>query len=288
MNEIIKPLVGYSKHTGDSHMQKIGLLAGTGRLPVEFTRAARGMGFAVTVIAVVPEVDSDLAQVADKFYSISAGELDKVIATLEQEQVTQVTMIGKVTKELLFAGAVSLDNRMKRLLATLPDHSDDTIMLAVVKEMASAGIGILDQTVLIRRLLPAPGLLTSRQPTAAEQMDIDYGFQMAKAIGRLDIGQTVVVKNKAIMAVEAIEGTDACIIRGGALGRGGVTVAKTAKPSQDVRFDMPTVGPDTLHSMISAGASALVIEAGRTLLVDKDTVIALAEENNITIVAMVE
>ena len=269
-------------------MQKIGLLAGTGRLPVEFTRAARGMGFAVTVIAVVPEVDSDLAQVADKFYSISAGELDKVIATLEQEQVTQVTMIGKVTKELLFAGAVSLDNRMKRLLATLPDHSDDTIMLAVVKEMTSAGIGILDQTALIRSLLPAPGLLTSRQPTTAEQMDIDFGFQMAKAIGRLDIGQTVVVKNKAIMAVEAIEGTDACIIRGGALGRGGVTVAKTAKPSQDVRFDMPTVGPDTLHSMISAGASALVIEAGRTLLVDKDTVIALAEENNITIVAMVE
>ena len=269
-------------------MQKIGLLAGVGRLPVDFARAARGMGFSVTAIAVVPGVDSELAQTADSYFTISAGELDTVIRTLQEQQISQVTMIGKVTKELLFGGAVTLDNRMKKLLAALPNHSDDTIMLALVKEMAVAGIGVLDQTALIRRLMPAPGVLTKRQPTPDEEADIRFGFTMAKEIGRLDIGQTVVVKNKAVMAVEAIEGTDACIARGCLLGRGGVTVAKAAKPGQDVRFDMPAVGPDTLIAMIAGGAAALVMEAGRTLLVDRDTVIRLADEHNITIVAMVE
>ena len=269
-------------------MQKIGLLAGVGRLPVEFARAARGMGFAVTAIAVVPGTDSELPLVADQLYTISAGELEKIITTLQQDGISEVTMIGKVTKELLFAGAVALDDRMKKLLSLLPNQNDDTIMLAIVREMAQAGIGVLDQTALIRQLLPAPGVLTDRQPTPQEQADIEYGFQMAKAIGRLDIGQTVVVKDKAIMAVEAIEGTDECIKRGGLLGRGGVTVAKTAKPSQDIRFDMPAVGPATLQAMIAAGATALVMEAGRTLLVDKAAVLSLAKENNITIVAIGE
>lgn len=269
-------------------MQKIGLLAGVGRLPVEFARAARGMGFAVTAIAVVPGTDSELPLVADQLYTISAGELEKIITTLQQEGISEVTMIGKVTKELLFAGAVALDDRMKKLLSMLPNQNDDTIMLAIVREMDQAGIGVLDQTALIRQLLPAPGVLTDRHPTSQEQADMEYGFQMAKAIGRLDIGQTVVVKDKAIMAVEAIEGTDECIKRGGLLGRGGVTVAKTAKPSQDIRFDMPAVGPATLQAMIAAGATALVMEAGRTLLVDKAAVLSLAKENNITIVAMVE
>ena len=269
-------------------MQKIGLLAGVGRLPVEFARAARGMGFAVTAIAVVPGTDPDLAAEVDTLYNIGAGELGKVIATLQQEGVSQVTMIGKVTKELLFSGATILDDDMKKLLFSLPNQNDDTIMLALVKAMAAAGIGILDQTALIRLLLPPAGVLTKRHPSPAEQADMEYGFRMAKAIGRLDIGQTVVVKEKAIMAVEAIEGTDACIARGGQLGRGGVTVAKTAKPGQDLRFDMPAVGPDTLKAMIAAGATALVMEAGQTLLIDKSAVLALAEDNNITIVAMVE
>lgn len=267
-------------------MQKIGLLAGIGRLPVEFARAARGMGFAVTVIAVVPGVDKELESAADKYYAISAGELDKILQVLKEEQVPQVTMIGKVTKELLFAGAVALDDRMKRLLMGLPDQSDDTIMLALVREMASVGIGVLDQTALIRKLMPAPGVLTKREPTATEKADMEFGFAMARAIGGLDIGQTVVVKHKAVMAVEAIEGTDACIRRGGQLGRGSVTVAKVAKPNQDLRFDVPAVGPDTLQAMLGAGASALVIEAGKTLLVDREKVLALADNNNITIVAM--
>lgn len=267
-------------------MKRIGLLAGIGRLPVEFARAARGMGFTVVAIGVVPGVDAELSAAADKFFSISVGELDTIFNTLKSEQVSQVTMLGKVTKELMFAGTVKLDARMQKLLAGLKDNSDDTIMLAFVRELASEGIGVLDQTELIKTLLPMPGVLTKRAPTEAEQADMKFGFAMAKQIGGLDIGQTVVVKNRAVMAVEAIEGTDACIRRGGQLGRGGVIVAKVAKPSQDVRFDMPSIGPDTVRAMIEANAVALVMEAGKTLLVDKQTVLKLADEHSIAIVAM--
>jgi DUF1009 family protein len=157
-------------------------------------------------------------------------------------------------------------------------------MLAFVKELASANIGVLDQTAFIRALLPLPGVVTKRQPTPGELADMDFGLSMARAIGGLDIGQTVVVKDRAVLAVEAIEGTDACILRGGQLGRGGVTVAKAAKPSQDLRFDVPAVGPDTVNSMIAAGATSLIIEAGKTLLVNRGRVIELADANNITIV----
>ena len=267
-------------------MKTIGLLAGVGRLPVEFARAARGMGFKVIAIGVVPGVDPELADAADKFYMISVGELNNIITTLKTEQVGQVTMIGKVTKELMFAGMVQLDDRIKKLLAGLKDNNDDTIMLAFVRELAGEGIGVLDQTALIRSLMPEAGQITGRAPSAGEMADMEFGFKMAKNIGGLDIGQTVVVKNLAVMAVEAIEGTDACIRRGGGLGRGGVVVAKVAKPNQDLRFDVPSIGPDTLAAMIEVKAKALVIEAGATLLVEKEKVIRMADENGIAIVAM--
>ncbi|SDE98876.1 LpxI family protein [Sporolituus thermophilus] len=267
-------------------MKPIGLLAGVGRLPVEFARAARGMGFSVIAVAVTGGVDDELAAAAHKLYTISIGEVDKIIRTLKAEGVGEVTMLGKVTKELMFSGAVSLDERARRVLAGLKDNSDDTIMHAFVRELAAEGIGVLDQTAFIRSLMPAPGTLTKRQPTPAERADMEFGYAMARQIGGLDIGQTVVVKNKAVMAVEAIEGTDACIRRGGALGRGGVTVAKVAKPNQDMRFDVPAVGVGTLEAMIEAGATALVIEAGKTLVVDRERVVALADQHNITIVAM--
>ena len=269
-------------------MTTIGLIAGIGRLPVEFTKAARAMGVRVVAIAVLPGVEEELSQVASEYRSIGVGELRKIIDFLKDSQVTQVTMLGKVTKELMFAGQVALDQEMQALLAALPDHNDDTIMLGFVKRLALEGIGVLDQTAFLRPLLPEAGVLSERQPTEAESADMAYGFKMAKASGSLDLGQTVVVKNGAVMAIEAIEGTDACILRGGKLGQDGVTVAKVAKPAQDNRFDMPAVGTATLQSMIAAGAKSLVIEAGRTLLIDRPAVLQLAAENNITIVAMEE
>ncbi len=266
-------------------MKTIGLLAGIGRLPVEFARAASGMGFTVIAVGLLPDVEPELAKAANRYHAIGAGELGRIIATLKEEGVEEVTMIGKVTKELMFSSATPLDDRMRRLLAGLVDRSDDTIMLAFVRELAGEGIGVLDQTAFIRALMSAPGVLTRRPPTAAEEADMDFGLRMAKEIGALDIGQTVVVKNRAVLAVEAIEGTDACIRRGGQLGRGGAVVAKVAKPDQDLRFDVPTVGIDTVRAMIEGGAAALVIEAGRTLLVDRSKVVALADENDIAIVA---
>ncbi|HWR30315.1 MAG TPA: UDP-2,3-diacylglucosamine diphosphatase LpxI, partial [Negativicutes bacterium] len=163
---------------------------------------------------------------------------------------------------------------------------DDTLTLALVEELAAEGIAVLDQTELLQPLMPSPGVMTKRQPTEQELADMRFGLDMAKKIGGLDIGQTVVVKNRAIMAVEAIEGTDACIRRGGQLGRGGVTVAKSAKPRQDMRFDVPGIGPDTIDSMAEAGAVALVIEAGRTLVVDREAVVERANQHGMTIVAM--
>ena len=267
-------------------MKKIGLIAGVGRLPVEFARAARGMGVHVIGVGVLPEVDPELAQVTHTYENINIAKLDRIFKVFKREKVTEITLLGKITKELVYAHRELPDLRVLKIFSRIKNFSDDTLTLALVEELAAEGITVLDQTELLRPLMPAAGVLTNRKPTEAEMADMRFGLNMAKKIGGLDIGQTVVVKNRAIMAVEAIEGTDACIRRGGQLGRGGVTVAKSAKPKQDMRFDVPGVGPDTLDSMIEAGAVALVIEAGKTLVVDRETMVAKADQHGITIVAM--
>ena len=267
-------------------MKKIGLIAGVGRLPVEFARAARGMGVHVIGIGVLPEVDSELAQVTHKFEYINIAKLDRIFKAFKREQVTEITLLGKINKELIYAHRELPDLRVLKIFSRLKNFSDDTLTLALVEELAAEGIAVLDQTELLRPLMPEAGVLTKRQPTAQELADMRFGLDMAKKIGGLDIGQTVVVKNRAIMAVEAIEGTDACIRRGGQLGRGGVTVAKSAKPKQDMRFDVPGVGPDTIDSMAAAGAVALVIEAGRTLVVEREVMVDKANQHGITFVAM--
>ena len=268
-------------------MGKLGLLAGLGKLPVEFAKAARGMGLHVFAVALVEGVDQSLPAVTVDLQQISIARLGAIITYLKEHEITKVTMIGKVTKEILFSGKHEMpDERMLKLLSSLPDRSDDTMMMAFVKELAMEGIQVFDQTALIRSLMPAAGTLTKREPTVNEQEDMAFGFKIAKEIGRLDIGQTVVIKNLAVMAVEAIEGTDACIRRGGELACGGAVVAKVAKPEQDLRFDMPTIGVQTIESMLAADVRAIVMEAGKTLLVEREKVIALADANSITIVAM--
>ncbi len=266
--------------------ETLGLISGIGHLPVDVAKAAKLQGYRVIAVAVVPDTDAELPAVVDKFYQIHIGKVGKILATLKDEGATQVTMIGKVTKETLYkSGAIIPDLRTIKILASLPDRKDDTIMNALVRELEGEGLTVMDQTVLIQPLLPEPGVLTQRRPTKEEAADMDFGFKMAKEIGRLDIGQTVVVKKMAVMAVEAIEGTDACIKRGGLLGKGGVIVAKTSKPAQSRRFDMPSVGTTTLRTMIEAGATGLVVEAGKTLLVDREKTLAMADAHKITIVA---
>ena len=268
-------------------MKSIGLLSGIGRLPVEVAKAARAMGIDVYAVGLVDGVEEDLKNVATDFKSINVAQLGSIIDYLKGKEVTDVVMIGKVTKEILFSGQHELpDARMIALLSSLKDRSDDTMMLAFVAELAKEGITTFDQTMLLKMIMPKKGVLTKRQPTERENLDMEFGFKMAKALGGLDIGQTVVVKDKAVMALEAIEGTDACILRGGKLACGNAVVAKVAKPAQDNRFDMPAVGVKTIESMIEVKASGLVIEAGRTLIVDREKVLSLADENAITIVAI--
>ena len=267
-------------------MEKLGILAGVGKLPVECARAAQQLGYEVYSVGLLEGSDKEIAQFSKDYQSISVAQLDAILNYLQSNQIQKVTMIGKVTKELLFNGTVQPDMRMLQLIMSLPDRSDDTIMLAFVRELAKAGIQTFDQTILIKKLMPDRGTITQREPSEAELKDIDFGFHIAKELGRLDIGQTVVVKNRAVMALEAIEGTDSCIERGGILANGGAVVTKVAKPQQDNRFDVPTVGYRTVEIMVKVGATVLAVEAGKTLLVDRKQMIDLAEANDISIVAV--
>ncbi|WP_408955156.1 LpxI family protein [Natroniella sp. ANB-PHB2] len=269
-------------------MAKLGLIAGDGNLPVLFAQAATAQGIDLVVITVTPEAASDeLNKIVDKSHQINVGQLKEIITTLQNEEVDQVVMLGKVTKELLFQG-LKLDQEFKNLLSQLDEKNDDAIMLAIVDRLAKAGIKVSDQTKFIAELFPQPGVLTEIKPQAEVLDDMKLGFRQAKEIGRLDIGQTVVVKDGAVMAVEAIEGTDQAILRGGQLGRGKVVVAKVSKPEQDQRFDIPTVGLETLENLIEVDAAGLIIEARETFIVDQEEFIKRAEEAGISIVAMTE
>lgn len=268
-------------------MAKVGLIAGIGNLPVEFMRAAQHEGYEVVVISVVTDGAPELQAEADAYYKISVFKSDTVIKTFLKEGVTDVTMLGKVTKEHLYKKITTIpDMRTIKLLNRLRNRKDDTIMLAIVEELEKEGLSVADQTKYMRSLMPSVGVMTNRQPTEVEQLDITFGFTLAKQMGALDIGQTVVVKEQAAMAIEAIEGTDECIKRGGALGREGAVVVKTAKPNQDVRFDVPAVGMKTLESMIAGNCKVLAMEAKRTIFVEQEAVLQKANELGIVICAV--
>ena len=268
-------------------MAKVGLIAGIGNLPVEFMRAAQHEGYEVVVISVVTDGAPELQAEADAYYQISVFKSDKVIKTFLKEGVTDVTMLGKVTKEHLYKKITTVpDMRTIKLLNRLRNRKDDTIMLAIVEELEKEGLSVADQTKYMRSLMPPAGVMTQRKPTEEEQLDIEFGFTLAKQMGALDIGQTVVVKEQAAMAIEAIEGTDECIKRGGALGREGAVVVKTAKPNQDVRFDVPAIGIKTLESMIASNCKVLAMEAKRTIFVEQEAVLQKANELGIVICAV--
>ena len=249
-------------------------------------RAAHVLGHEVVVIGVVPDVDPALKAEADAFYDIGVAKLGKIFKTLKKEGVEELTMLGKVTKEILFKGLTFPDLKTLGVLKRLKNRKDDTIMLAIVDEIEREGFKVLDQTVYLKPFMPKVGVLSKTQPTDEQWADICFGFELAKQMGGLDIGQTVVVKHKAAMAIEAIEGTDKCILRGGELGRGDAVVVKTEKPNQDVRFDVPAVGIKTLMSMIDSGCKVLAVEAEKTIFVQQQDVLDLANRHGIVICAV--
>lgn len=267
-------------------MERLGLLAGAGKLPVECARSAKQAGYEVYAIGLLPSTDPQLAEFTADYRQINVSQLESILNYLKNNDIHQVMMLGKVTKELLFNGSMQPDAKMLELIMSLPDRSDDTIMMMFVRELAKIGVTAFDQTLLIRRLMPHRGNITNREPTEDERRDMEFGFMIAKELGKLDIGQTVVVKQRAVMALEAIEGTDECILRGGKLANGGAVVTKVSKPQQDNRFDVPTVGRRTVEIMAEVGATALAIEADKTLLVDRENTVKFADNKGIAIVAL--
>ncbi len=268
-------------------MKKIGLIAGNGNFPIVFARAAREKGLQVVAVAHEGETMPELAQWVDGIYWIKVGQLGKLISIFREQNVADVLMAGGIKKTRLFEGGMP-DLRGMALLAKMIHKKDDSILRAVARELESEGITVRESTLYLDNIVAAPGVLTGRKPSKEEKLDIEFGWQMAKEVGKLDIGQTVVVKDRAVLAVEAIEGTDEAIRRGGGLCGKGAVVVKICKPHQDLRFDLPAVGTMTIQSMEQVKASCLAVEAGKTIMIERDVLVRNADQAGIAIVAIRE
>ena len=264
--------------------KKLGLIAGMGELPIAVAGEAKSQGYTICAIALEPLADKSLSSHVDEIKWVNVGKLGTLINSLKKSGIKEAVMAGKVSKTLLYKSKITPDLRAVKLLFTLKDRRDDSILLAIAKELADEGIELLDITLFSTGLLMPEGVLTKNKPSNDEWKDIEFGWKMAKEIGRLDIGQTVVVKNRAVMAVEAIEGTDEAIKRGGKLAGEGAVVVKVSKPNQDMRFDVPAVGLQTLSAMQEVKARVLCVEAKKSLILNKDKLLEVAKIAGISIV----
>ena len=268
---------------------RIGLIAGNGRFPFLVLDGARSMGYDVTVVAIkeetFPEIDEAAARGARPAMVnwMSLGQLGKAIKVLREAGVTRAVMAGQVKHVKIFSGIVP-DMTLLSVLTRLKARNTDALISAVADVMREHGIELLDSTAFLAPLLAREGVLSRREPTPEEREDFEFGYRIADAIAALDVGQTIAVKHKAVVAVEAMEGTDEVIGRAGYLAGPGVRVVKVAKPNQDMRFDVPVVGLLTITAMRRAGASALSIDAGKTLVLDGEEFFASANEAGISIV----
>ena len=277
---------------------RYGLIAGNGRFPFMVVEGARRAGVSLSVAAIREETDPSIEQEVERLTWVGIGQLGKMIRFFKGEGVEKAMMAGQVKHVQIFTRAVP-DARMLKLLLKLSRRNTTSLIGAVASELASEGIDLIDSTFFLQDNLPAAGPLTRRKPNAAEQADVEYGLEIAREMARLDLGQTIVVRGKACVAIEAMEGTDATIRRAGELMRGGreaqkrlklssgpVTVLKLSKPDQDMRFDVPVIGLPTIETMVEAGATCLCVSAGKTLMFDRDELIALADKNKIAVVAV--
>lgn len=264
---------------------KFGLIAGNGRFPFLVVEGARRQGVSLAVVAIKEETDKRIEAAAEKVLWVGIGQLGKMISFFKKEGVSKAIMAGQVKHIQIFSGALP-DLRMVKMLWNLPQRNTDALIGGVADEMAKEGIELIDSTYFIRDQLAQEGVLTKRKPDANERGNIEYGLRVANEIARLDLGQTIVVRAKACVAVEAMEGTDAVIKRAGELANDKLTVVKVAKPNQDMRFDVPVVGVPTIQTMIQSGATCLCLTAGKTLMFDKEEMIKLANDNKISVVAV--
>lgn len=284
---------------------KFGLIAGNGKFPFMVLEGAQRAGTSLAIVAIREETEPAIDSVAEaaggRVIWVGIGQLGKMIRFFKDEGVERAMMAGQVKHVQIFSGAVP-DARMLKMILRLPRRNTNALIGAVADELSREGIELIDSTHFLQDQLPQPGTLTKREPSERERGDIEYGLEIAREIARLDLGQTIVIRAKACVAIEAMEGTDATIRRAGEVAWGrsekrgriggsvfakvGLTVVKIAKPDQDMRFDVPVVGVPTIESMVAAGATCLCVTAGKTLMFDRDEMIALANENKIAILAV--
>jgi len=264
---------------------RIGLIAGNGRFPIIFADNARKLGLHVSAVAHEGETEPELARHVDRIHWIKIGQLNKLIKAFKDDGVQQAVMLGGIKKTHVFT-TVRPDFRTLALATRLALWKDDDILREFAAELEREGIAICESTFGLEGILVEEGPLTSRQPTKKQWDDIRYGWEVAQEIGRLDIGQCVVVKDRIVVAVEAVEGTDGAIKRGGELAKDGAVVVKRCKPQQDLRFDLPAVGPRTIEVMASVKAAVLAVEAGRTVMLDRELVIQKALDSGIAVIGI--
>jgi DUF1009 family protein len=266
--------------------KRIGLIAGDGRFPIIFAENVRRLGFSVSAIALLGSTLPELESHVERIHWLKVGQFSKALAALKEDGVAQAVMLGGIKKTNVFT-TLRPDLRALAIFSRLKHWKDDAILRAVAEELEGEGIEILDSTFGLQDILAEEGYLTSKKPSKNDEGNIQFGWETLETLGALDIGQCVVVKNRVIVAVEAVEGTDEAIIRGGKLGGKGGVVVKRTKPQQDLRFDLPAIGPQTIQAMISVQATVLAIEAGRTVMIDRKEVFSRANEAGISIVGKV-
>jgi hypothetical protein len=265
--------------------ERIGLIAGNGRFPIIFADNAKKLGYHVSAVAHEGETEPELAGHVDRIHWIKIGQLNKLIKAFKDDGVHRAVMLGGIKKTHVFT-TVRPDFRTLAMATRLALWKDDDILRELAKELEREGIAICESTFGLEGILVEEGTLTARAPSEKEWEDIRYGWEVAHDIGRLDIGQCVVIKDRVVVAVEAVEGTDGAIKRGGDLAKEGAVVVKRSKPQQDLRFDLPAVGPRTIEVMASVKASVLAIEAGRTILLDREIMLEKAKSARIAIVGI--
>jgi hypothetical protein len=264
----------------------LGLIAGAGELPGEIARAAQARGRQVIAVGFPDVTDPELESYAAKIAWLDPGQVGAAIAFLVESGASEAAMAGKVGKAALLAGGLQLDTRARELFAGLADVRDGTILGAIADALAEDGITLRPQAELVPELLAEEGVLGRVRPTPEQQADVAYGWRVARRVAALDIGQTVIVRGESVIAVEAIEGTDEAILRAGKLAGAGLCIVKAARPEQDPRFDLPTIGPSTMEVAEQSGAGVLAVEAGRTIVLNREAVVALADAAGIALLGV--
>jgi DUF1009 family protein len=267
-------------------MEKIGLIAGNRRFPILFSQGAKKKHYQVVAVAIKGDTARSLGRYVDKIYWLGLHEFRRLFDIFKQEGVTKVAMVGQISPHRLFSKEIDKDEELKTLLDSIKDKRADTIFGAISDRLQQAGFELMDSTTFIKEHLPQKGTLTKKSPSFRQWEDIYFGLDVAKEIAFLDIGQTVAIKEKAIVAVEALEGTDNLIKRAGRIARGGFSLTKVSKPQQDMRFDIPVVGLNTIRNLVKTRAACLAIEADKTLFIDREESVRLANQHGLVIVAV--